>query len=127
MTAPYFVNDAIPLRFAVLDDGKPLYPTGATVTVFDPIGSVVFEGSAQVMKNEVSFKLPEDVATDSGEYTFVFKVRLFNLGPRTHTMKVKVNPLPTGNESMESAGEEQEQTEDSWDIAELNPAMRNTW
>lgn len=122
MTAPYFVNDAIPLRFAVLDEGKPLYPTGVTVSVFDPIGSIVFEGSAQIMKNEVSFKLPEDVATESGEYTFVFRVRLFNLGIRTHTMKVEVNPLPTSDEerpegdTMEVAGEEQESLAESWDI-----------
>ena len=93
------------------------------------IGSVVFEGTAQVMKNEVSFKLPADVAVESGEYTFVFKVMLFNLGPRTHTMKVEVNALPTGEDSdaLEVKSEEGDSLEESRDIAGLEPAMRSTW
>lgn len=122
MTAPLYVNDTIPLRFAVLEEGKPIYPAAATVAVFDPIGSLVFEGNAQIMRNEVSFKLPEDVATESGEYTFVFNVRLFNLGIRKHIMKVEVNPLPTSDEerpasdTLEVEGEERDSLAESWDI-----------
>ena len=139
MASPYYVGDDVPLRFAVLEEGKPIFPTGVSVAVFNPIGSLVEESTATVKRNEVNYVIPARVTTESGEYTVVFKVKLFNLGVRTHTMQVKVNALPTGEEkkpvsdTLETAGKEKEANEDSWDIKGLGLApgtpvlMRSSW
>lgn len=132
MTAPYYVGDDIPLRFAVLEDGKPIFPTAVTVAVFNPIGGLVEEGVATVQRNEVNYVIPSHVTSESGEFTVVFKVRLFNLGIRTHTMKVEVNPLPTSEEerpasdTLEVAGEERDALEESWEIAGTKPQFANS-
>ena len=119
MSSPYYINDDIPLRFAVLEEGKPLYPTGVAVAVFNPIGGLVEEGTATVAKNEVSYVIPGRVTVESGEFTVVFKVRLFNLGVRTHTMKVEVNALPTSEEGSDETLEVENENSlaESWDIA----------
>lgn len=140
MASPYYVGDDVPLRFAVLEEGKPIYPTRVTVAVFNPIGTLLLEqGTATVTKNEVNYVIPSKLTVESGEYTVVFRVWLFNLGIRKHIMKVKVNALPTGkgkkpvSDSMEVARGEKETTEDTWDISGLTPAagnpvlMRKSW
>ncbi len=117
MSSPFYIGDDIPLRFAVLEEGKPLYPTEVLVAVFNPIGGLVEEGIATMRENIVNYTIPSRVTIESGEFTVVFKVRLFNLGIKTHTMKAEVNALPTSEGGSDETLEVEDSPAESWDIA----------
>jgi len=126
MTSPYYVGDDYPLEFAVTEHGKPLYPNSASVTIFDPIGGVVHEGTATIKKNVVRYVVPGEVHGTDGEYTARFPVKFFQVGIKTHVMKYRINALPTSKKVKKPAKDTFETTkgepetmdlDERWEIA----------
>ena len=98
----YYVGNNVLLKFAVLEDGKGIAPSKATVIIYNPSGKMTEELSAKIEQNEVSYLVPEEIVNESGKYVAVFRVGFFESDERTHTMEFSAEALPiTAEDAME--------------------------
>lgn len=107
MTSPYYVNDDIPLKFAVLQHGKPLIPASAYLELIDPSGELTHQGGASIESNAVMYVVPKEYVQDPGDYVANFVVVLPGGAERQHIVEFKVNPLPGGNKVSLDVGNEE--------------------
>ena len=92
--AKYYQYRDITIRFDVFKDGKKVTPGNASVLVYDPDKEYLGKESARVVGNEVRYVLRGKEVVKIGKYTFVFKVRIRQLGDYTHIVEVDVQKLP---------------------------------
>lgn len=93
MTEYYQYSDIV-IRFDVFKDGDDTTPSSASVLIYDPDKEYLGKDTAKIVGNEVRYILKGNKVEKIKNYTFVFKVRIKELGDYTHIVKVSVQKLP---------------------------------
>ena len=90
----YYEHSDIVIRFDVFKDGEEYTPSRAFVLIYDPDSEYLNDDAATIEGNEVRYILGGDRVEKTGDYTFIFKVRIDQLGNYTHVVKADVQELP---------------------------------
>jgi len=93
MTEYYRCQDIV-VRFEVYKDGAKVIPGSASVLVYDPDQEYIGKDGAKITYTEVMYVLEGSKVTKVGEYTFIFRVGIEQLGDYTHVVKADVQDLP---------------------------------
>ena len=94
MADEYYQHSDIVIRFDVFKDGGKEIPSDAWVLVYDPDKEYLKKDKATIKGNEVRYILKGKDVEKIGKYTFVFRVRIRQLGNYTHIVKVTSQKLP---------------------------------
>lgn len=90
----YYQNRDIVIRFDVFEDGDEVTPRRASVLIYDPNKVFLGEDAAKIRGSEVRYILKGENVHFVGEYIFIFKVSIRELGDYTHIVNVNVEKLP---------------------------------
>ena len=93
MTEYYQNRDAV-VRFDVFVDGDPVTPISASVLSYDPDKEYISKDGASIKGSEVRYILKGNKVEKVGKYTFIFKVKIRELGDYTHVVNAEVKKLP---------------------------------
>ncbi len=97
----YYQHSDIVIRFDVFKDGKKSTPISALVHIYIPDKDYLGTDKATVDGNEVRYILKGVHVERVGEYIFVCKVRIKELGVYTHIVNVDVKKLPVPTKGKE--------------------------
>ena len=90
---PYYTGDNVPLKFTCADNGTPVTPTSAKVTILKPDYSIVAEVDAIISTNTVSYLVSTTVTDKAGHYKAYFNLVLLTQ-ERTHIQYFEVVSNP---------------------------------